>query len=415
MPTIHPFAPYQFSRDAGRLEELVVPSGGAVTLAHRQRYLSINPNNITRAFCAMGSQFEDSVEQSALASRKEFDLLIRRGILERRSTSSLFACFQNFRMPDSGELLTRKLLIGLGEVESYGSKNIYRHEQTLPQRKADQERFLQIAGIQFDPILMLYSDNEFSIEPIMDSVALNTTPVAEVMDDDQVLHRLYEISNPHCIAKIQTALHSQRLLIADGHHRYEAALALMHANRGLGEAFGVPMALANIREAGHRHLATHRVLNGLTNFSLGSFISSVKRRFVVVELDSVSDLVRWWSVDPGNHSHIGIVVPDSNGVTVLKSRCTARSNVEMLHDELIQGILGVSTSNADCGGLIHYVRGLEAATSMVRSGAGQVGFLLTPTPLEQVFSAVLDRGTLLPPKSTDFYPKVPSGLVMHLV
>src|SRR5439155_7307320 len=142
------------------------------------------------------------------------------GILARDKVPSLFAYFQEFPVPDTGQYLVRKGFIGLGQLEDYSAGVVYRHVQTLSGPKKDRLELLRHTRAHFEQLFMLYPDPQGEIDRILDEAA-QSGPVCQVADEYGAEHRLWRISDPARITRIQQVMSDKKLLIADGHHRYE--------------------------------------------------------------------------------------------------------------------------------------------------------------------------------------------------
>src|ERR1700730_11173991 len=212
MARVYPFTPYHYSEIAGPLVSLVTQPYDKITPAMREIYLSQSPYNLVRIilgeYSTAAQLFKDWIEGGILVQDKE---------------PSLFAYFQEFRVPDTGEYLVRKGFIGLGPVEDYSAKVVYRHEQTLSGPKKDRLELLRATRAHCEQLFMLYPDPQGEIDRILDEEAASA-PTCEVADEDAAVHRLWRISDAASIARIQQLMSDKKLLIADGHHRYETAL-----------------------------------------------------------------------------------------------------------------------------------------------------------------------------------------------
>ena len=405
MASLYPFTPYYYSPSAGKLEDLVVPCHGSVDTVSRDTLLSPNPNHIASIFVdpsANGVVGDHGISLAANSLAK----LIRSRFLVPHRRPSLFAWFQEFRMATSNEMLVRKNIIGLGDVTPYRAGHVCRHEQTIAERTMDQFSFLQSIRVDIDPILMLYSDPSFAGERILDDVA-RESPLFDVTDKEGTRHRVFEISDAVQARTLRRIVAGKTLLIADGHHRYEAALQFKDTNPSMFAAHQTMMACTNVCDPALRTRATHRVISGVLNFQSQAWGA----RFKMTRLRSHTELNNLLEVPDRNHLRIGVILPDLS-VTLL-SRPRGRDGVvQVLHDELLP--------EATLGGAprgdrprINYVRTIDAAASLVRTGAAQAAFLLEPTPVQEILSTALERGGLMPPKSTGFYPKLLSGLLVR--
>jgi uncharacterized protein (DUF1015 family) len=204
---------------------------------------------------------------------------------------------------------------------------------------------------------------------------------------------------------------NKKLLIADGHHRYETALAFRNENPGLAGASRVMLTFVNMHSPGLKILATHRLVSGLANFQAGSFLTGVRKTFQVEEVTSPEQLQRRWNGAP--RGAIGAAIRDQ--LYLLQARHPSdKLDVPILHEMLLGDVLGISEEAVRAEKNLHYVRGLDKALEAARRGEAQIAFLLRPTAIDDV-AAISFSGGVMPQKSTDFYPKLLSGLTIYKI
>lgn len=406
---IFPFQPYRYSPKAGPAEHLVTQPYDKISPAMRARYLSLSPYNLVRVILGERSPSDsdrDNVYTRAAASLNEW---IASGILERENAPSLYAYYQRFTVPDTGQSLERKGFIGLGAVEDYSAGVVYRHEQTLSGPKKDRLELLRHTRAHFGQLFMLYADPELAIDKILDQAAA-ARPVTTVIDEYEATHRLWKISDAGAISRIRQLMADKKLLIADGHHRYETALAFRNENPGLADAGKVMMTFVNMHSPGLEILATHRVLRGLAGFDAAAFLGKVRGR----RLGSVEELRQIFRVPAPRKIRIGIALRSGEMCLYERDRKPGELDVKVLHEYLLGELLGISEEAVRDEKHIEYVRGLDAAHGKVREGGADAAFLLEPTTIEQV-AGVAFSGGVMPQKSTDFYPKLLTGLTIYKI
>ncbi|MBV8820609.1 MAG: DUF1015 domain-containing protein [Acidobacteriaceae bacterium] len=407
MAKILPFRPYRYSAIAGPLEQLVTQPYDKITPEMQKRYLALNPHNLVRLI--LGERYATDDETRNVYRRAAHDLIdwIFCGVLVKEDEPSLFAYFQEFQVPDSSERLVRKGFIGLGELQPYSAGIVHPHERTLSGPKKDRMELLRHTRAHFGQIFMLYSDAEQAVDRILDKVS-SGAPLARVDDEYGATHTLWKISDPATIAQIQELMSDKKLLIADGHHRYETALAFRDLSDPSEDAKSVMMTFVNMHSPGLRILATHRVLSGLENFDRSALLQKIATKFV----GSLEELKRIFASPAPDQVRIGIVLPGPEIRIYEADRKAGDLDVRVLHERLLADALGISEEAVREEKYIHYVRGLDAAFAEVNDGKAQVAFLLEPTTIQQV-SDVAFSGGVMPQKSTDFYPKLLSGLTIY--
>jgi uncharacterized protein (DUF1015 family) len=404
LANIHPFQPYRYTAAAGPTERLVTQPYDKISPEMQARYLAQSPYNLVRII--LGERFASDDETSNVYTRAAayFQDWIQNGILARDGEPAFFAYSQSFHLPNSNEQLTRNGFIGLGPVEEYAAGIVHRHEQTLSGPKKDRTELLNHTHAHFGQLFMLYADSEFTVDRILDEVS-RCEPLAAVTDEYGTVHRLWRIADAGTIAAIQNAIADKKLLIADGHHRYETALAFRRANPQLKDAKRVMMTFVNMRSPGLKILATHRLVSGLVGFEADEFLSKVPVR----ALASLTELEEIFAIPAPERIRIGIAISGGREIYLFdRERQPGELDVRVLHEELLAGVLQIDEQAVREEKHLRYVRGMEAA---LRAEA-QIAFLLEPTTMEQV-AEVAFGGGVMPQKSTDFYPKLLSGLTIY--
>jgi uncharacterized protein (DUF1015 family) len=400
---IFPFQPYRYSAKAGAAENLLTQPYDKISPQMQARYLSLSPYNLVRIILGQRSPSDSASDNVYTRAAGLLDDWIGSGILEQESAPSIYAYFQKFTAPDSGQILERKGFIGLGAVEEYSAGVVHRHEQTLSEPKKDRMELLRHTHAHFGQIFMLYPDPQLAIDRILDEAA-EGAPVIAVDDEDGVTHRVWKISDPGAIARIQALMADKKLLIADGHHRYETALAFCNENPGLKDAAKVMMTFVNMHAPGLEILATHRVLTGIS----ADLVDKIPAR----PLASIDELKQLFRSPAPDRIRIGLALGSGEIRLYERDRKPGELDVKVLHDELLGVALGIGEEAVREQKHIEYVRGLDAAYAKVRDGSAQVAFLLEPVSVEQV-AKVAFAGGVMPQKSTDFYPKLLSGLTIY--
>jgi uncharacterized protein (DUF1015 family) len=407
LASIFPFQPFRYSAKAEPLENVVTQPYDKISPAMRERYLSLSPYNLVRVI--LGERCPSDNEQENVYTRAAHHLRdwTTTGVLERDPEPAIYPYFQEFTVPDTGDRLTRKGFIALGAVEDYSAGVVHRHEQTLSGPKKDRLELLRHTHAHFGQLFMLYPDPAGDIDRILDQAA-QSAPLAEVADEYGATHRIWRVAGA---AGIQQRMADKKLLIADGHHRYETALAFRNENPHLSAAGRVMMTFVNMHSPGLKILATHRLVSGLPAGSLpDGFLRDAAGPFEVQEIDSVARLREAWTDSP-SATIIGAAI--GNRLFLLRDRHAERElDVRVLHERLLGGVLGIGEEAVRDERHLRYIRGIDAAVEEARTGSAQIAFLLKPTSVEQV-AATSFAGGVMPQKSTDFYPKLLSGLTIY--
>jgi uncharacterized protein (DUF1015 family) len=412
LATIYPFQPYRYTAAAGDPADLVTQPYDKITPEMQARYLARSPYNLVRII--LGERFASDSDRDNVYTRAAnyLNSWMTSGVLAKDDASGIYVYFQEFTLPDSSERLTRKGFIALGKIEDYAAGIVHRHEQTLSGPKRDRTELLNHTRAHFGQIFMLYPDPQRTVDGILDAIA-EREPDVRITDEYHAVHRLWRVSDPARIAQIQQLMADKKLLIADGHHRYETALAFRNAHPEIEDAKTVMMTLVNMYSDGLRILATHRVVRGLSSFDLDHVVEELGSRYVIQRLASIEEMRKLMNEIVPDRVRIGLVARNSPTMFVLeRDRGRGELDVRILHEELLGGTLGISEEAVREEENLCYVRGIESAVQELRHGDAQAAFLLQPTPIEQV-GEVSFSGGVMPQKSTDFYPKLLSGLTIY--
>lgn len=241
------------------------------------------------------------------------------------------------------------------------------------------------------------------IDRLLDEAA-QSAPLGEAVDEYGAIHRLWRISPAD---RIQQLMADKKLIIADGHHRYETALAFRDENPHLAGAGRVPMTFVNMYSPGLRILATHRLVNGVDTTR---FLTGAAADFRVEEIESPARLRAAWAQTEDKVT-VGAAIGDR--LYLLEELAGSGDlDVRVLHRQLLEKNLGIDPAAVRDEKHLQYVRGLDAAIAASREGKAQIAFLLKPTSIQQVAETSFGGG-VMPQKSTDFYPKLLSGLTIY--
>jgi uncharacterized protein (DUF1015 family) len=406
MTKVSAFRPYRYSPDAGRLSDLVTQPYDKISPAMRTGYLARNPSNLVRVVLNEPTAADSEANSTYTRASQYLKQWMSNGTLVREAEPCLFAYFQEFSVPDTGQKLLRKGFIGVGAVEDYDRGIVFRHEQTLSGPKKDRLELLRHTHAHPEQLFMLYDDPAGEIDRILDQAAARQ-PDMTVEDEYGARHKVWKISGREQIARIEQLMADKKLLIADGHHRYETALAFRKENPNLPGAAFVQMTFVNMRSPGLQILATHRVVSNLEAFDAGKFLERAGKVFDVQSVGSIAELQR--ALAAGRS--IGAAIGDR--LYVLRPHDAAgKLDITILHELLLGKVLGVTEAAVRDEKHLRYVRGLDKGVEEARSGNAQIAFLLKATAIEDV-ARISFGGGVMPQKSTDFYPKLLSGLTIY--
>ncbi len=434
MAIISPFRAWRYDPERVSVQQAVTQPYDKITPAMQEAYYQSSPYNLVRII--LGRPLPNDTESENVYTRAaaSFENWRQTGILRHDAEPSIYRYSQTFRIPKSipgtGERVERRGFIALGRLENYSANVIFRHEQTLAKPKADRLDLLRSTRAHFGQIFMLYS-GAGKVDVLLESAA---APDIEVTDEYGVLHRVWKISDPLVIASVHTHMRDKNLIIADGHHRYETALTYRNERRATAEtSSGMPvpydsamMTFVDMDLPGLAILPTHRLVFGLPSFSAAQFQGAAKRYFNVEEVDVGIDAARATAI-LHNAGQAGTallaITPERNFLlhtpkavgSMLFGRLSLRQqalDVVQLHICLLEGVLKISAEEIRNQENVTYCREASDALSQVRSGKAQAAFLMNPVRIQQVRDIAF-AGEVLPQKSTDFYPKLLSGLTIY--
>jgi uncharacterized protein (DUF1015 family) len=440
MARIFPFRALRYNPSMVRVEEVVTQPYDKISPAMQQAYYQRSIYNLVRIILGLPELFDEPGSNDVYSrAARDFADWRHMGILAQEKDPCVFAYSQRFSVPGSdGEVQERRAFIALGELCDYGQHVVFRHEQTLSKPKSDRLNLLRATRAHFGQIFMLYSDPGLTAEKILFSGA--TAPEIEVTDEYGVTHRVWKVSDMSTINILLGAMEDKKLIIADGHHRYETALAysLEHTPRtvarternlantipqpGFPEA-AVMMTFVNMDSAGIVILPTHRVVFGLLDFAPAAFLERAKQFFdirLVTAEDPVA-LTRLLARQRGTAfiavTGLGYHLLTAKPEAVAQALATVperqrRLDLTQLHSLVLEQLLDITPEAIREQRNLRYVRDAGEAMEQVSRGEADVAFLTNPITLGQL-REVAFAGDVMPQKSTDFYPKLLSGLAIY--
>jgi uncharacterized protein (DUF1015 family) len=401
---------------AGPLERLLAPPYDVVSPAQREALAALSPHGIVHVDLPAG----DGDERYARAAERYRGWLAA-GVLRRDAQPAIYRYQQTFEA--EGRSWTRTGFICGVRLRRFEERVVLPHERTMSAPKADRLKLARACRAHFSQIFGLVSDPAGETEAAFEALA-KRPPEAEATTGDGVAHRLWRLTDAGAQRRLAGSLAQRKVYIADGHHRYETMLALRDELRAEGGPrstveFG-SFYLCRMEDPGLLVLATHRVLHGLASFELKSFLRAAGAYFIVSQAapaDVRAELARRGKAAPaiglahGDQLHFLSLRPDADLSRMPGPPVLHRLDVTLLHSLLLETILGVDRAAQSKQTNLRYVKDLGDALREARAPGVQAAFLLNPTRLEDLRAAA-DAGEVLPQKSTYFFPKLASGLVI---
>ena len=438
MAQIFPFRAYRYDPSQFDLAQVLTQPYDKITPEMQDRYYSLHLDNLIAL--EKGRSFPDDSPENNVYTRAAQALQgwIDRRVLVRDPSPGVYVYFQDYQVPHSSERRLRKGFIALGHVEDYSAGVVFRHEHTLAGPKADRLELLRHTRAHTGQLFMLYDDPVRETDALLEQ-ASRVPPPVELRDEYGVVHRLWPVFDLQTIDLFRHTLADKKLVIADGHHRYETALAYRNECRAAGRNAPdaphekVMMTFFNIRTEGLKILPTHRVVSGLAAFDFARFHAQLDSIFEVRSFpfsgDSdraarLADFRRELLAQSHQRNAIGVYVPRTFHLFMLRSNtdldlllpsvspAQRHLDVVLLHSLLLEKGLGITPDAVKKERNITYEREMEAAIAAVDAGRSQLCCLLNPIQVGQMIEIALG-GEVLPQKSTDFYPKLLSGITIY--
>jgi uncharacterized protein (DUF1015 family) len=407
MANVYPFRSLRYVPNKVPIEKVVTQPYDKISKQMQERYYALHPNNIIRIVLGKTNPEDSSTNNVYTRAAGYLKEWRAGGILEQIPEPAFFVYFQRFAVPDTKEVRTRKGFVGLGRLEDYANKVVFPHERTLTGPKKDRLELLRHTRTHFEQIFMLYEDPARRIDSLLDEIS-RRDPDVHLDDEYGVRHTMWTVADPASVALIQKEMADKKLIIADGHHRYETGLAYRDETGGQKGSDRLPMTFFNMSSPGLTILPTHRVVSNLPGFDAKTLMERAAAFFdrgegaitIEVFVDGASSFIHLKpSLD------LARLMPD------LSAR-QRTLDVVILHRVILEKCLGITEDAVKKESHITYVRERDAALNAVREAKAQAAFLLNPTRLDQMRDIAYE-GNVMPQKSTDFYPKVLSGLTMY--
>ena len=440
MAEIIPFRALRYNpRFVPDLAQVVAPPYDVISPEAQDRYYARHPYNVVRLILAKDVTNTAGRDRYASAAQTFADWR-RDGILRRDPAPAVYLYEQEFSLGDS-QRLRRRGILALVRLHDYADGVIFPHERTFSRYKDDRLRLMRACPANLEAILGFFPGANPGVAAVLDRYRA-TDPAVTVVDEDGIGHRLWLVQESAQVEALQEALRDRPIVIADGHHRYETALNFRNERQANEASSGdrarrpdsfVLMHLVPADDPGLAILSTHRIIRRpLANAGAG-FTAALARHFRIAAYPvaagdptpalrrALDDLARRGSagtacaVYAGGTDVLALELTDQATTQVLlaegRAPAFATLDVAVLHRLLVEGILGVpASSHGDDA--IQYTRDATHAFAEVAAGNASVALFLNAPRVDQV-QAVAMAGERMPQKSTFFYPKVLSGLVIN--
>lgn len=437
MAEIRPFRGLRYDPKKIRLEEVITEPYDRIPPPLQEEYYKRSSHNIVRVILGKDDDPEHPEKDKYKRANIYLEEWQKQGILIKEDRKALYIYEQEFAV--HGEKKKRRGLIARVKLEEFSSKKVLPHEKTFPKHKVDRLNLLRATNTNTGQIFLLYKDDNRSVSRAIEEALKKAEFGADAIDEDDFKHHLWIIKDKEAIKHIQLAMADKVLIIADGHHRYETSLnyqkekfAQLENVKG-DEPFNyIMMTLFNLDDPGLVILPTYRLVQGMDKLQEDSFKEILSPYFDISESSALDPLDKAAlegvqnQVNSGLHTFASYVSPFKKyyifrlrSEDILdkerqedKSRDWRRLDVTILHSLIIDKLEPLSSSPFSLEKNVSYIRNLEEGLKKVIQGEFQMIFLLKSVSLNQI-REVVEKGELMPHKSTDFFPKLKSGLVMN--
>lgn len=443
MAEIRAFKGVLYNKDKiGDFSSVMAPPYDVISPAKQDELYSQHPNNVIRLI--LGKTTDADAQGNDRYSRAAVDLKdwMSSGVLTRDEKPAIYYYTQTYSSGD-GKTFTRKGFIALARLTEFGKGGVHPHEKTLSGPKADRLKLMQACGANFSCIFSLYSEPKLSINKILDEKTDGVTPIIDITDNDGIRDTVWRIDDPAVISEVETVMEDKPLFIADGHHRYETALNYRNYMKEKKPEAGddapynfVMMYFSNMDDEGMTIWPTHRVIHSLAGFNPDSFLDEVKKYFDVeeyaftdkTEAEAREKMLSGKQAAEGKTTAFGLRIRGRDVYYLLRLKSPSTMNevfgssipevfknldVTVLHSLILNRILGITQEAQEKQTNLLYVKSYDEALKAAMDEKNQLVFLLNSTAIDQV-KDVATAGQVMPQKSTYFYPKLLTGLVLNV-
>ncbi len=424
MAQVFPFRGIRYSARVGNLTDVIAPPYDRVPEDVQATLYARHPQNIVRITKGKAEPGDDERNNVYTRAARTLNDWLRQGVLVRDALPALYVYHQEYTF--GGQRLTRKGFMALAQLQP---EKVHAHEKTLKGPKEDRLKLMRATEANLEHVFMLYQDPTCEADSILDAAVSGKNPDMVAEDADKNAHRVWCVTDERVTQAVQKALATKDLYIADGHHRFETSVNYMRECTAAGwkpaaaESFDKRlMTLFNVAEPGMSIRPIHRLVHGVAGFSADAVLAKAEELFVVVKYPSFEAMEEAVRSGKGRHT-FGFYAKGTQATLALRdehvmdrlisdewSRDYKRLDVSILHAAILEPLLGIDARALEEQTNITYSVTLEKGRKGIESGSEQVFFLLNPTGAEEVVR-VADHGEKMPQKSTDFYPKLLTGLV----
>ena len=415
MAKIEPLRALHYNLEkTGGLQDVIAPPYDVIDAAQRAELERRSPYNVVRIDLPQGDDpYQAAADELAVWREQQ--------VIVQDEQPALWVLEQDYTGPD-GKQRTRRGFLARVRVEEYGPGTIRPHERTHPGPKEDRLRLTRATKANLSPIFSLFSDPTGAAWAALEGSTAES-PWGRATEQDGTEDRIWRVAEPTAIAAVEDALRDAELLIADGHHRYETARTYAEEVGADGDHRYVLMCLVALQDPGLTVFPTHRLLKGLSADQQEALAQSLRAHFEIEELTGVEQLapaadpeqVPMGYIDSHFQRPFRLTLKDQAAVDAAlpgTSEAYRHLDTAVLEAVILKGALRMTDEDIDHLHQLGYARSAAEAIDLVKRAEFDAAFLMAPAPVERV-QAIAAAGESMPPKSTYFFPKVPTGLVFN--
>lgn len=410
------------------MEAVITPPYDVIDAVAQKKYYEKNPYNVIRLEFGYQSPTDTESDNRYTRAAADYHSWLQEGVLFKENKEAIYLCEQEFTVGDT--TFKRTGFFARVQLEEFKTGKILPHEETLLKPKADRLALMSACGANFSPIFAFYVDSSQVLDNKFTQIKKSKNPDLSLTDEVGEKHKLWALTDTELHQKIKDTLADQSLYIADGHHRYETALEFYRKKQKEypGSCY-ILMYLVNACDPGMVILPTHRNVHDLTDFDLSAFMKQLENKFLIEKIvsgtapGSLTQILRE-EQEAGKISFIMsteepatylLTLRNTNSLQDLcpdKSSAWCGLDVAVLQNLIFQELLGLSPDQIARQEFISYTRDEAEALEAVDNRKAQLAFLLNPTKISQIIDVAM-AGDKMPQKSTYFYPKLLTGLVIN--
>ncbi|MBI4566558.1 MAG: DUF1015 domain-containing protein [Planctomycetes bacterium] len=440
MPKIFPFRALHYdSARVGDLSQVIGQPYDKVDERLRKHYYDRHPHHVVRLDKRRDEPGDATGDRKYAAAAKDVQAWLQEGVLVEDDPPGLYAVRQTYRIAEGRRV--RKGLCAMMRLEEFGRGKIYPHEETHTGPKIDRLKLLRATGVHFGHIFMLYSDPAGDVNRILDAEAAKRAPDLSAVDEEGGEHRVWRLTDPATLRSLCDVMDPKDAIIADGHHRYETALAFHkecaaggRRSAGAESHENVLVTLVSLEDRGLTCLGTHRVIHDRPAVQPEGLLGALQEMFEVTrysfssaeeERRARASLLDDLRAGDRRRPAFGLALPQglhallrvrdlratAARVQVPRSEEWRSLDVNILHAVVLEGMLGITAEDTAAERYVAYVRSADEAVDAVVAGRAVAAFLVNPVQMAQI-QTIVTKGERFPQKTTDFYPKMLSGLLM---